>query len=143
MVIKSDDEECGDHVYISSLLKSLDRWRSALIWRSFFTTAVVAVVLRLFIELCGNGRCGMFGQGGLIMYDVSTLFDNLMTYHLKDIPTVILIGVTGALLGGLYNFLMIKVLRVYTKINEYDHPSFTFFLLLFFTCPACEGHPLH
>ncbi|KAF8653201.1 hypothetical protein HU200_062654 [Digitaria exilis] len=100
-------------------LESLSSWwRSALIWRSFFTTAVVAVVLRLFIELCGKGRCGMFGQGGLIMYDVSTMFDNLMTYHLKDIPIVILIGVTGALLGGLYNFLMIKVLRVYTKINE-------------------------
>nr|CAB3450007.1 unnamed protein product [Digitaria exilis] len=100
-------------------LESLSSWwRSALIWRSFFTTAVVAVVLRLFIELCGKGRCGMFGQGGLIMYDVSTMFDNLMTYHLKDIPTVILIGVTGALLGGLYNFLMMKVLRVYTKINE-------------------------
>jgi chloride channel 7 len=96
------------------------RWRSALIWRSFFTTAVVAVVLRLFIELCGTGRCGMFGKGGLIMYDVSTMFEDLMTYHLKDIPIVVIIGVTGALLGGLYNFLMMKVLRVYNMINEYD-----------------------
>lgn len=100
-------------------LESLSSWwRSALIWRSFFTTAVVAVVLRLFIELCGTGRCGMFGQGGLIMYDVSTMFDDLMTYHLKDIPTVVLIGVTGALLGALYNFLMARVLRVYSIINE-------------------------
>ncbi|GJN38414.1 hypothetical protein PR202_gb27451 [Eleusine coracana subsp. coracana] len=100
-------------------LESLSSWwRSALIWRSFFTTAVVAVVLRLFIELCGTGKCGMFGKGGLIMYDVSTMFDDLMTYHLKDIPTVILIGVIGALLGGLYNFLMMKVLRVYNMINE-------------------------
>ena len=98
---------------------SFFRWRSALIWRSFFTTAVVAVVLRLFIELCGSGRCGVFGQGGLIMYDVSTVFDNLMTYHLKDIPIVVIIGVTGALLGALYNFLMTKVLRVYNMINEY------------------------
>jgi chloride channel 7 len=97
------------------------RWRSALLWRSFFTTAVVAVVVRLFIDLCGTGRCGMFGMGGLIMYDVSTLFDldDLMTYHLKDIPTVILIGVIGALLGALYNFLMKNVLRFYNIINEY------------------------
>ncbi|KAL6839145.1 hypothetical protein ACP4OV_031036 [Aristida adscensionis] len=100
-------------------LESLSSWwRSALIWRSFFTTAVVAVVLRLFIELCGAGRCGLFGKGGLIMYDVSTVFDDLMTYHLKDIPTVVLIGVIGALLGALYNFLMIKVLRLYNAINE-------------------------
>ncbi|CAM0876621.1 unnamed protein product [Alopecurus aequalis] len=100
-------------------LESLSSWwRSALIWRSFFTTAVVAVVLRLFIDLCGTGRCGMFGNGGLVMYDVSTLFEDLMTYHLKDIPIVILIGVIGAVLGALYNFLMKIVLRVYTVINE-------------------------
>jgi chloride channel 7 len=80
---------------------------------------VVAVVLRLFIDLCGTGSCGMFGKGGLVMYDVSTLFDDLMTYHLKDIPTVILIGVIGALLGALYNFLMKNVLRIYNVINEY------------------------
>lgn len=100
-------------------LESLSSWwRSALIWRSFFTTAVVAVVLRLFVELCGTGRCGMFGKGGLIMYDVSTLFEDLMTYHLKDIPIVVLIGVIGAVLGAFYNFLMIQVLRVYSVINE-------------------------
>lgn len=100
-------------------LESLSSWwRSALLWRSFFTTAVVAVVLRVFIELCGTGKCGLFGKGGLIMYDVSTIFDDLMTYHLKDIPTVILIGVIGAVLGGLYNFLMMNVLRFYNMINE-------------------------
>lgn len=104
-------------------LESLSSWwRSALIWRSFFTTAVAAVVLRLFIDLCGTGRCGLFGQGGLIMYDVrSTAFvdgDLIMTYHLKDIPTVVLIGVIGALLGALYNFLMANVLRLYTAVNE-------------------------
>ncbi|KAG8046976.1 hypothetical protein GUJ93_ZPchr0008g12306 [Zizania palustris] len=100
-------------------LESLSSWwRSALIWRSFFTTAVVAVVLRLFIELCGSGKCGLFGKGGLIMYDVSTIFDDLMTYHLKDIPIVVLIGVIGAVLGSLYNLLMVKVLRVYSMIND-------------------------
>ncbi|XBH95600.1 hypothetical protein VPH35_086139 [Triticum aestivum] len=100
-------------------LESLSSWwRSALIWRSFFTTAVVAVVLRLFVELCGSGRCGLFGKGGLIMYDVSTLFEDLMTYHLKDIPIVVLIGVIGAVLGAFYNFLMMQVLRVYSVVNE-------------------------
>ncbi|EMS56861.1 Putative chloride channel-like protein CLC-g [Triticum urartu] len=82
--------------------------RSARIWRSFFAAAVVAVVLRLFVELCGSGRCGLFGKGGLIMYDVSTLFEDLMTYHLKDIPIVVLIGVIGAVLGAFYNFLMAR-----------------------------------
>lgn len=60
----------------------------------------------------------MFGKGGLIMYDVSTLFEDLMTYHLKDIPIVVLIGVIGAVLGAFYNFLMMQVLRLYSVINE-------------------------
>ncbi|KAJ9552534.1 hypothetical protein OSB04_016579 [Centaurea solstitialis] len=42
-------------------------WRSALLWRTFFTTAVVAVVLKSLIEYCKNGQCGLFGDGGLIM----------------------------------------------------------------------------
>ncbi|MQL80861.1 hypothetical protein Taro_013311 [Colocasia esculenta] len=31
-------------------------WRSALLWRSFFTTAVVAVVLRALIDVCRSGK---------------------------------------------------------------------------------------
>ncbi|KAH0929542.1 hypothetical protein HID58_015269 [Brassica napus] len=46
-------------------------WRSALLWRTFFSTAVVVVVLRAFIEICNSGKCGLFGKGGLIMFDVS------------------------------------------------------------------------
>ena len=71
----------------------------------------------------------MFGEGGLIMYDVSTLLDDLMAYHLRDIPIVILIGVIGAVLGGLYNFLMKNVLRVYSVINEYGMCSINPFSL--------------
>ncbi|KAJ3693408.1 hypothetical protein LUZ60_008888 [Juncus effusus] len=97
-------------------LESLSSWwRSALIWRTFFTTAVVAVVLRLLIGICNNGKCGLFGKGGLIMYDVT---NDTLTYHLADLPPVILLGITGGILGSLYNFLMLKVLRVYSFINE-------------------------
>jgi len=45
-------------------------WRSALLWRNFFSTAVLVVVLRGFIEICHSGKCGPFGEGGLIMFDV-------------------------------------------------------------------------
>jgi chloride channel 7 len=36
------------------------------LWRTFFSTATVVVVLHLhsFIEVCRNGRCGVFGEGG-------------------------------------------------------------------------------
>lgn len=90
-------------------------WRSALLWRTFFTTAVVAVVLRALIDYCQSGHCGLFGKGGLIMFDVSSV---TISYHISDLLPVIFLGVFGGILGGLYNYLLDKILRVYSLINE-------------------------
>ncbi|WCJ30624.1 chloride channel C [Euphorbia peplus] len=90
-------------------------WRSALLWRTFFTTAVVAIVLRAFIEYCETGKCGLFGEGGLIMYDVSS---STVSYSGPDLLAVILLGVIGGIFGSLYNYLVDKVLRTYSIINE-------------------------
>lgn len=90
------------------------RWRSALLWRTFFTTAVVAIVLRAFIQFCNTGKCGLFGEGGLIMYDVSSA---TTTYGVGDIPAAILLGAIGGIFGSLYNYLIDKLLRVYSLIN--------------------------
>ncbi|XP_059635170.1 putative chloride channel-like protein CLC-g [Cornus florida] len=90
-------------------------WRSALLWRAFFTAAVVAIVLRALIDVCLSGKCGLFGTGGLIMFDVTSAN---ITYHLRDVPPVLLLGVIGGILGSIYNFLLQKVLRVYNIINE-------------------------
>ncbi|KAI9121582.1 hypothetical protein K1719_008615 [Acacia pycnantha] len=90
-------------------------WRSALLWRTFFSTAVVAVVLRAFIEVCNSGKCGLFGTGGLVMFDVSSV---TVRYHVMDIIPVVIIGILGGLLGSLYNYLLHKVLRVYSLINQ-------------------------
>lgn len=84
-------------------------------WRSFFTTAIVAIVLRALIDVCLSGKCGLFGTGGLIMYDVTSAN---ITYHLRDVPPVLLLGVIGGILGSLYNFILEKVLRLYNQINE-------------------------
>lgn len=90
-------------------------WRSALLWRAFFTTAIVAILLRAFIDICKSGKCGLFGTGGLIMYDV---YSADASYHLVDVPLVLFVGVVGGILGSLYNFLLDKVLRIYNFINE-------------------------
>ncbi|KAJ8769181.1 hypothetical protein K2173_000956 [Erythroxylum novogranatense] len=90
-------------------------WRSALLWRTFFTTAIVAMVLRASIVFCSSGRCGLFGQGGLIMYDVSSA---KVTYSGADVLAVILLGIIGGIFGSLYNYLIDKVLRTYSIINE-------------------------
>ncbi|XP_023871665.1 chloride channel protein CLC-c isoform X4 [Quercus suber] len=90
-------------------------WRSALLWRTFFTTAVVAIVLRAFIQYCTTGKCGLFGEGGLIMYDVSSAS---ATYSAPDILAVIFLGIIGGILGSIYNHFVDKVLRTYSIINE-------------------------
>ncbi|KAK1434674.1 hypothetical protein QVD17_00423 [Tagetes erecta] len=90
-------------------------WRSALLWRSFFTTAVVAILLRGLTDTCLSGKCGLFGTGGLIMFDVTSVD---ITYHLTDVPPVLLLAVIGGIAGSLYNFLLGKVLRLYNLINE-------------------------
>nr|AXR75222.1 CLC-1a [Nicotiana benthamiana] len=101
-------------------------WRSALLWRTFFSTAVVAMVLRSFIVFCRSGKCGLFGQGGLIMYDVNSGAPN---YNTIDVLAVMLIGVLGGLLGSLYNYLVDKVLRTYSIINERG-PAFKVLLVM-------------
>ncbi|KAL6616475.1 hypothetical protein ACP70R_038745 [Stipagrostis hirtigluma subsp. patula] len=90
-------------------------WRSALLWRTFSTTAVVAMVLRSLIDYCRGGRCGLFGKGGLIMFDLSS---RLPTYTVTDLAAVILLGILGGLLGALFNFLVDRILRIYSLLNE-------------------------
>ncbi|XP_042482739.1 putative chloride channel-like protein CLC-g [Macadamia integrifolia] len=92
-------------------------WRSALLWRAFFTTAVVAIVLRALIDICIKGKCGLFGKGGLIMFNVTSD----VIYHLSDVPVVLVLGVIGGVLGSFYNFLLRKVLRLYNLINGKGH----------------------
>lgn len=102
-------------------------WRSALLWRTFFSTAAVAIVLRGFIQYCWTGKCGLFGKGGLIMYDVSTAD---ASYNGYDVLAVIFLGVIGGMLGSLYNYFVDKVLRTYSFINE-KGPSFRILLVIF------------
>ncbi|XP_010241599.2 PREDICTED: putative chloride channel-like protein CLC-g [Nelumbo nucifera] len=90
-------------------------WRSALLWKSFFTTAVVAIVLQGLVDICNSGKCGLFGKEGLIMFDVTSAS---ATYYLADVPPVLVLGVIGGILGSFYNFLLERVLRIYSFIYE-------------------------
>lgn len=49
------------------------------------------------------------------MYDA---YSENVSYHLVDVPPVLVLGIVGGILGSFYNFLLGKVLRVYNLINE-------------------------
>lgn len=63
------------------------------------------------------------------MYDVSSA---TVSYSAADVLAVLLLGVIGGIFGSLYNYLVDKVLRAYSIINEYvllHHFNFWLFSL--------------
>ncbi|RRT81713.1 hypothetical protein B296_00001884 [Ensete ventricosum] len=78
-------------------------WRSQLMWRVFFTSAVVAVVVRSAMNWCKSGKCGHFGSGGFIIWDISGLAFYLFgqeDYSFQELLPMAIIGVIGGLLGA-------------------------------------------
>nr|GMD63389.1 chloride channel protein CLC-D [Ipomoea batatas] len=70
-------------------------WRSQLLWRVFFTSAIVAVVVRSAMGWCKSGKCGHFGSGGFIIWDISGGQDD---YSVQELLPMAIIGVVGGLL---------------------------------------------
>eukprot|EP00897_Mesotaenium_endlicherianum_P000981 jgi/Mesen1/10884/ME000935S10225 len=83
-------------------------WRGPLLWRAFFTTAVVAVTLRTVMAFCRGGRCGLYSDSGFIIFDKSEVKSN---YGLLELVPVIVLGVTGGTLGSLFNQLNLVICR--------------------------------
>ncbi|XXG48540.1 hypothetical protein AAC387_Pa02g2961 [Persea americana] len=81
-------------------------WRSQLMWRVFFTSAVVAVVVRSAMGWCKSGNCGHFGSGGFIIWDISGGQED---YSFQELLPMAIIGVIGGLLGALFNQLTLYI----------------------------------
>ncbi|CAH9136647.1 unnamed protein product [Cuscuta epithymum] len=81
-------------------------WRSQLMWRVFFTSAVVAVVVRSAMGWCKSGKCGHFGSGGFIIWDISGGQDD---YSVEELLPMAIIGIIGGLLGALFNQLTLFI----------------------------------
>ncbi|KAL8486372.1 hypothetical protein ACS0TY_023171 [Phlomoides rotata] len=75
-------------------------WRSQLMWRVFFTSAIVGVVVRTAMAWCKSGKCGHFGSGGFIIWDISGGQED---YSFQELLPMAVIGVIGGLLGALFN----------------------------------------
>eukprot|EP00250_Pteridium_aquilinum_P004120 c14352_g1_i1 orf=344-2746(-) len=87
-------------------------WRMALLWRVLFTTACVTVVWQAVNNLCQEQNCGIFGYGGLIVFDMSDVSTNMGLMAL--IPAMVL-GILGGVLGSLFTFLNGKIVKIYSR----------------------------
>ncbi|XP_078155156.1 chloride channel D isoform X1 [Carex rostrata] len=83
-------------------------WRSHLMWRVFFTSAVVAVVVQSAMSWCKSGKCGHFGSGGFIIWDIS---DGQEDYSFQELFPMAVIGVIGGVLGALFNQLTFYITK--------------------------------
>ncbi|KAG6423154.1 hypothetical protein SASPL_113542 [Salvia splendens] len=81
-------------------------WRSQLMWRVFFTSAIVGVVVQTAMAWCKSGKCGHFGSGGFIMWDISGGQED---YSFQELLPMAVIGVIGGLLGALFNQLTFHI----------------------------------
>ncbi|RWW82583.1 hypothetical protein BHE74_00008948, partial [Ensete ventricosum] len=108
-------------------------WRSQLMWRVFFTSAVVAVVVRSAMNWCKSGKCGHFGSGGFIIWDISGL-----AFYLFELLPMAIIGVIGAhvceldvkILCSLLQILEVCIISLVTSVISFGLP-------LLRRCSAC------
>eukprot|EP00850_Spirogloea_muscicola_P011972 SM000076S21793 [mRNA] locus=s76:235730:243321:- [translate_table: standard] len=76
-------------------------WRSQLLWRVFFTSAIVTVVLRFLMSWCARGNCGHFGGGGFIIWDIHQGAQE--DYAFVELLPMAAVGIIGGILGALFN----------------------------------------
>lgn len=100
---------------LANLMLGFCRWRSSLLWRAFFTTALVSVVLQTGISYCGDDNCGLFGSGGLIIYNIG---DVSVDFGLAELLPVVILGVIGGVLGCLFTFINGKILKFYFALHN-------------------------
>eukprot|EP00959_Pyramimonas_sp_CCMP1952_P271812 5683362-Pyramimonas_sp.AAC.1 len=64
-------------------------WGNALLWKAFFTTAVVSVVVRTMFKLCTGTACGYFGSGGFIIFEIR---EGQADYQLHELFPMAVLG---------------------------------------------------
>lgn len=79
-------------------------WNMALTWRAFFCAMVATFTLNFCISAY-QGDVGNFDQPGLIVFDA---YDD-RGYRMQHIPSFLLLGVLGGLLGATFNALNVRL----------------------------------
>ncbi|KAH7300781.1 hypothetical protein KP509_24G078400 [Ceratopteris richardii] len=94
-------------------------WRCSLIWRAFFATALVSVVLQTSMAYCSDGGCGLFGSGGLIIYNIG---DVSVNFRLAELLPVGILGVIGGIFGCMFTLINGRILRFYFALHTNNGP---------------------
>eukprot|EP00250_Pteridium_aquilinum_P012634 c20846_g1_i1 orf=136-2460(+) len=116
-------------------------WKSSLLWRTFLTTALVAVVLRTATGLCDEHKCGLYENGGLILFDIGSVS---VDFGLIDLVPVITLGIIGGGMGSALTYISAKIVVMYSSWHERHGPMVKIFhgvLISLFTSTCTIGIP--
>jgi len=128
-------------------------WNNSVLWRAFFTTAVVSVSLRVMIKWCGSNNCGYFGSGGYIIFEIS---QGQVDYQLMELFPMLLLGLLGGVLGSTFNSLSAQLCTWRRDVLGRFGPSYriaeavgvafigslvSFTLPFMATCKPCPTNP--
>ncbi|RWS03848.1 H(+)/Cl(-) exchange transporter 7-like protein [Dinothrombium tinctorium] len=100
-----------------SLEEGASFWNQALTWRIFFCSMITTFTLNLILSAYHH-HPGQLSYAGLINFGK---FESSMTnYSFIELPTYIVMGVIGGLLGALYNYInyritVIRIRYIYKK----------------------------
>ncbi|CAI6001418.1 unnamed protein product [Closterium sp. NIES-65] len=91
-------------------------WKKKVVWKALFTNAVGAIALRALMAACEGGRCGLYSDGGFILFDAQRESD----FGLRELLPVLVLGITGGLVGALFNTAVTRLAKLRAKyINPY------------------------
>ncbi|CAI5495414.1 unnamed protein product [Closterium sp. Naga37s-1] len=87
------------------------RWKKKVVWKALFTNAVGAIALRALMAACQGGQCGLYSDGGFILFDAQRESD----FGLRELLPVLVLGITGGLVGALFNTAVARLSKLRAK----------------------------
>jgi chloride channel 7 len=87
-----------------SLEEGASFWNQSLTWRIFFSSIVSTFTLNVVLSTY-HGRPGDLSYAGLLNFGK---FENI-SYEMFELPTFVIMGVIGGLLGSLFNHINYKL----------------------------------
>lgn len=84
------------------------RRNNPVLWRAFYTNAIVMLTLRGLLNFCSNNRCGFFSVGGFIIFEIR---EGQTDFSLKELFPLFLLGVTGGIMGSLFTVANMAISR--------------------------------
>ena len=74
-------------------------YTNPLLWRCFYTTAIVVIALKGMMKVCAEGKCGHFGLGNFIIFEIRS---GQSDFEINELVPLVILGLLGGVLGSAF-----------------------------------------